>query len=369
MKRRYKVLAWIFGFFAVVIGVFAVVVSHNSPCPAPQSATAAPDASMFALQYHCYGGPEVLHVERVPKPTPADDQLLVKVHAASVNPLDWHFMRGEPYIMRMSAGLGAPTDPHVGVDFSGTVEAVGKSVTRFKPGDEVFGARGGALGEYVVVRESRAVTLKPANVSHEQAAAIPVAAVTALQALREQGNLKPGQKVLINGASGGVGTYAVQLAKVMGAKVTGVCSDRNAEMVRSLGADRVIDYKKEDFTRGDTHYDLIVDNIGNHPVSDIVDVLEPTGIYVIVGAPSEDPWIGAMAGPIRAKLNAPFVDQQLKFFLASVEQKDLEYVASLMQDGKLVSVIDRRYPLAEAAEAIRYLETGRARGKVIVTIP
>jgi len=369
MKRRYKVLAWIFGFFAVVIGVFAVVVSHNSACPAPQSAIAQSDSSMDALQYHCYGGPEVLHVERVPKPTPADDQLLVRVHAASVNPLDWHFMRGEPYIMRMSAGLGAPTDPDVGVDFSGTVEAVGKSVTRFKPGDEVFGARGGALGEYVVVRESRAVTLKPANVSHEQAAAIPVAALTALQALREQGHLAPGQKVLINGASGGVGTYAVQLAKGMGAKVTGVCSDRNAEMVRSLGADRVIDYRKEDFTRGDTHYDLIVDNIGNHPVSDIVDALEPNGIYVIVGAPSEDPWIGAMAGPIRAKLYAPFVDQQLKFFLASVEQKDLEYVASLMQDGKLLSVIDRRYPLAEAAEAIRYLETGRARGKVIVTVP
>ena len=368
MKRRYKVLAWIFGFFAVVIGVFAVMVSHNSPCPAPQG-SATSDSSMEALRYHCYGGPEVLHLERVPKPVPADDQLLVKVYAASVNPLDWHTMRGEPYILRLSAGLGAPTDPAMGVDFSGTVEAVGKSVTRFKPGDEVFGGRDGALGEYVVVRESRAVALKPANVSHEQAAAIPIAALTALQALREQGNLEPGQKVLVNGASGGVGTYAVQLARVMGAEVTGVCSGRNSEMVRSLGADRVIDYTKEDFTRGNTRFDLIVDNIGNHSVSDIVDVLTPTGIYVIVGAPSEDPWIGAMAGPIRAKVYAPFVDQQLKFFIANLEQKDLEYLASLMQDGKLVSVIDRRYPLAQAAEAIRYLETGRARGKVIVTIP
>jgi len=367
MKRRYKVLAWIFGFFAVVIGVFAVAVSHNSPCPAPR-ALAVPDPSMDALQYHCYGGPEVLHVERVPRPVPTDDQLLVKVHAASVNPLDWHTMRGEPYIMRLSAGFGAPTDPNMGVDFSGTVEAVGKAVTRFKPGDEVFGGRGGALGEYVVVRESRAVALKPANVSHEQAAAIPIAALTALQALRNQGNLKPGQKVLINGASGGVGTYAVQLAKVMGAEVTGVCSGRNAALVRSLGADRVIDYTKEDFTRGDTRYNLIVDNIGNHPVPDITDALTPTGTYVIVGAPSEDPWIGAMAGPIRAKAYAPFVDQQLKFFLASMEQKDLEYLASLMQDGRLVSVIDRRYPLAEAAEAIRYLETGHAHGKVVVTI-
>jgi len=367
MKRRYKVLAWIFGFFAVVIGVFAVALSHNSPCPAPHDATVA-NPSMDALQYHCYGGPEVLHVERVPRLVPADDQLLVKVHAASVNPLDWHYMRGEPYVMRMSAGFGAPADPNMGVDFSGTVEAVGKSVTRFKAGDEVFGGRSGALGEYLVVRESRAVALKPANVSHEQAAAVPVAALTALQALREQGNLEPGQKVLINGASGGVGTYAVQLARVMGAEVTGVCSARNAEMVRSLGADRVIDYTKEDFTTGDTRYDLIVDNIGNHSVSDIVDVLSPKGIYVIVGSISNDPWIGPLSSSFRAIVYAPFVDQELKSFLAKMEQKDLEYLAALMRDGKLVSVIDRRYPLAETAEAIRYLETGRARGKVIVTV-
>jgi len=367
MKRRYKVLAWIFGSFALVIGVFAVALSHDSPCPAPHDATVA-SPSMGALQYHCYGGPEVLHVERVPRPVPADDQLLVKVHAASVNPLDWHYMRGEPYVMRMSAGFGAPADPNMGVDFSGTVEAVGKSVTRFKAGDEVFGGRSGALGEYLVVRESRAVALKPANVSHEQAAAVPVAALTALQALREQGNLEPGQKVLINGASGGVGTYAVQLAKVMGAEVTGVCSARNAEMVRSLGADRVIDYTKEDFTTGDTRYDLIVDNIGNHSVSDIVDVLSPKGIYVIVGSISNDPWIGPLSSSFRAIVYAPFVDQELKSFLAKMEQKDLEYLAALIRDGKLVSVIDRRYPLAETAEAIRYLETGRARGKVIVTV-
>lgn len=366
MKRRYRIAGYILAFFIIALGIFALYVSHDSACP--DAARGTVENGMEAVQLRCYGGPEVLRVDRVPRPVPADDQLLVKVHAAAVNPLDWHEMRGEPYLIRMTTGFGAPTDPFMGVDFSGTVEAVGKSVTRFKPGDEVFGGRGGALGEYVVVRESRAVALKPANVSHEQAAAVPVAALTALQALREQGNLEAGQKVLINGASGGVGTYAVQLAKVMGAEVTGVCSGRNAEMVRSIGADRVIDYQKEDFTKGDARYDLIVDNIGNRSIRDIVDVLAPNGIYVIVGAPSEDPWIGAIAAPIRASFYSPFVDQQLKFFVAKMEQKDVEYLASLMQQGKLVSVIDRRYPLAEAAEAIRYLETGRARGKVVVTM-
>jgi NADPH:quinone reductase-like Zn-dependent oxidoreductase len=366
MKRRYRIAGYILGFFAIALGVFAVFVSHDSACPDPTRATV--ENAMEAVQLHCYGGPEVLRVERVAKPVPADDQVLVKVHAAAVNPLDWHEMRGEPYLIRMTTGFGAPADPFMGVDFSGTVEAVGKSVTRFKPGDEVFGGRGGALGEYVVVRESRAVALKPGNVSHEQAAAVPVAALTALQALREQGNLKAGQKVLINGASGGVGTYAVQLAKVMGAEVTGVCSERNAEMVRSIGADRVIDYQKEDFTKGDARYDLIVDNIGNRSLMDVVDVLAPNGTYVIVGAPSNDPWIGAIAAPIRASFYSLFVDQELKFFVAKMEQKDVEHLASLLQEGKLVSVIDRRYPLAETAEAIRYLETGRARGKVVITV-
>ena len=367
MKRRYKIAGYILGFFALVLLVFGFLISRNADCkPAPPLAAGAD--SMQAIVSRCYGPPEVLKLERVARPVPADDQLLVKVHAAAVNPLDWHSMRGEPYLMRMSTGFGAPTDPSMGVDFSGTVETVGKSVTRFKPGDEVFGGRGGSLGEYVVVRESRAVALKPANVSHEQAAAVPVAALTALQALREQGHLKGGQKVLINGASGGVGTYAVQLAKVMGAEVTGVCSGRNVEMVRSLGADRVIDYQKEDFTRGESRYDVIIDNIGNRPLKDVVGVLAPTGIYVIVGAPSDDPWIGPIAAPIRAAVYAPFVDQELKFFVANMEQKDVEYLASLMGEGRLVSVIDRSYPLAESAEAIRYLETGRARGKVVVTM-
>ena len=367
MKRRYKIAGWILGFFAVAFLVLGFVISRNADCrPAPPLAAGA--ATMRAVVSRCYGPPEALKLEQIARPIPADDQLLVRVHAAAVNPLDWHVMRGEPYPMRLSAGLGAPTDPAMGVDFSGTVESVGKSVTRFKPGDEVFGGRTGAFAEYVVVRESRAVALKPANVSYEEAAAVPVAALTALQALREEGKLQAGQKVLINGASGGVGTYAVQLAKVMGAEVTGVCSGRNVEMVRSLGADHVIDYTKEDFTRGGTRYDLVVDNIGNHGVSRVVDVLSPKGIYVIVGAPSDDPWIGAISAPIRASLYSPFTDHEIKFFIAKMPQTDMEYLASLMRDGKLRSVIDRRYPLAETAEAIRYLETGRARGKVIVTM-
>ena len=367
MKRRYKIAGWILGIFGVAFLVLGFVISRNADCrPAPPLAAGA--ATMNAVVSRCYGPPEALKLERVARPIPADDQMLVRVRAAAVNPLDWHVMRGEPYPLRLSAGLGAPTDAAMGVDFSGTVEAVGKSVTRFKPGDEVFGGRTGAFAEYVVVRESRAVALKPANVSHEEAAAVPVAALTALQALRAEGKLQAGQKVLINGASGGVGTYAIQLAKVMGAEVTGVCSGRNVEMVRSLGADHVIDYTKEDFTRGEARYDLVVDNIGNHGVSDVVDVLAPKGIYVIVGAPSNDPWIGAISAPIRASLYSPFTDHEIKFFIAQMPQSDMEYLASLMRDGKLRSVIDRRYPLAETAEAIRYLETGRARGKVIVTV-
>ena len=366
MKRRYKILGGILGFLAVLFGAFALVASHNSPCPVSQSAPA--EQAMNAVQYHCYGGPEVLKLEQVARPVPEDDQLLVKVHAAGVNPLDWHYMRGEPYIMRIQSGFGAPKAPQLGVDFSGTVEAVGVKVTRFKPGDEVFGGRDGAFAEYVVARESRAVVLKPANISHVQAAAVPIAGLTALQALRDQGGLKAGQKVLINGASGGVGTYAVQIAKAMGAEVTGVCSARNVELVKFLGADHVVDYKSSDYTAGDQQYDLIVDNIGNRSLRDNLKVLAPQGVYVIVGAPSDGPWIGALSGPIRAKAYAPFVDQQLKFFVASMNPQDLDHLAGLMREGKLVSVIDRRYPLAETPEAIRYLETGRARGKVVIAI-
>lgn len=322
---------------------------------------------MQGVVIHCYGSPDVLKLEQLAKPTPADDQLLVKVRAAALNPLDWHTMRGSPYIMRMAAGFGAPKDSRVGVDFAGTVEAVGRNVTQFKPGDDVFGGADGAVAEYVVVRESRGVALKPTNMTFEQAAAVPVAAVTALQGLRDQGGIEPGQKVLINGASGGVGTFAVQIAKHFGAEVTGVCSTRNVELVRSLGADRVVDYTQEDFAQDAGRYDLILDNVGNRSLSDLRHALKPSGTLVIVGGQKGD-WIGPMMGVIKAAIVAHFVAQKMGFFMARLDHDDMRLLGELMQTGKVTPVIDRRYPLSEAAQAMEYLETGRARGKVIINL-
>jgi NADPH:quinone reductase-like Zn-dependent oxidoreductase len=284
-----------------------------------------------------------------------------------VNPLDSHFMRGEPRVMRLGAGIGAPKDPIMGVDFAGTVEAVGPQVTRFKIGDAVFGGANGSLAEYVVVREARVVA-KPENATFEEAAALPIAAVSALQALRDRGQLKSGQKVLINGASGGVGTYAVQIAKAMGAHVTGVCSTRNVELVKMLGADRVIDYTKQNFTEESTRYDVIVDNVGNHSLSAMRNVLQPTGRHVIVGTSSREPWLGPISAWIKAAAVRPFVDQTPQFFMSSLNEEDFRALAEMMASGKVKSVIDRRFPLARAADAIVYLETGRARGKVVVNV-
>jgi NADPH:quinone reductase-like Zn-dependent oxidoreductase len=367
MKRRYKILGWFAGTVAVAITVFSMVLSHTSPCPT--AAGGVEEHAMSAWTYHCYGGPEVLELAPVAKPTPAADEVLVKVRAAAVNPLDWHYLRGEPYVMRMGAGIGAPTNPMMGVDFSGVVESVGKDVTNFKTGDAVFGARGGAFGEYVLVGETRNIVLKPDNISFEQAAAVPIAAVTALQALRDGGRVKAGSKVLINGASGGVGTFAVQIAKSMGADVTAVCSGRNVEMVKALGADRVIDYTKENFTEGNARYDVIIDNIGNHPLSKLRDVLTEDGRDVIVGGPSDGKLLGPLKLALKGRLYSKFVKQEFLFFLADVNPQDLALLNELMRDGKMTPVIDRTYPFSELPEAIRYLETGRARGKVVVTIP
>ena len=367
MKRRYKIAGYIFAFFAVALGALALVLSHTSACtPAP--ALAAADTPMNAIAYRCYGSPDVVKLEQMAKPVPGDHELLVKVHAASVNPLDWHYMRGEPYLMRMDAGIGAPKVVRLGVDFSGTVEAVGKSVTRFKPGDEIFGDKRGAFGEYLSIPDDRALVLKPDNITHEQAAAVPVAAITALQTLRDQGKVKAGQKVLINGASGGVGTFAVQIAKTLGAEVTGVCSTRNVELVRSLGADYVIDYTKEDVTRSGKQFDVIVDTVGNRDLLDMHRALKPKGIFVIVGGP-EGPWLAGLIMPIKAAFIGPFLSQDFKFFLADVNQNDLGILNELLRSGKLTAVIDRRYPLSETAEALKYLEAGHARGKVVVTVP
>ena len=367
MARKHKVLGVTLILVAVVLVSLAISLSHDSPCgPAPS----LPNNTklMKAIVYRCYGPPDVLKLEDIEKPIPADNEVLVAVHAASVNPLDWHYMRGTPYIVRTDSGLGAPENPRLGVDFAGTVEAVGKNVKRFRPGDEVFGGRTGAFAEYVRVREDRALVLKPANVTFEQAAAVPVAAITALQALRDKGRIQPGQKVLINGASGGVGTFAVQIAKSFGAEVTGVCSTRNVQMVRSLGADHVIDYTQEDFTKSAQRYDLILDNVGNHSLLEYRRVLNPRGIFVIVGGPDEGRWIGPMTSPIKASLLSPFVSQKFVMILAELNKEDLTVLRDLMQAGKVTPVIDRRYKLSEVPEAIAYLEEGHARGKVVIDL-
>ena len=367
MKLRYKVLG---GLAVVLVGAIAalgLMLSHDSPCTAAPP-LAANTPSMKAIVYRCYGTPEVLKLEEIAKPTPADDRVLVKVHAASVNPLDWHYLQGKPYIMRAAAGVGKPDSILMGADFAGTVESVGKDVTRFKPGDEVFGDRDGAFGEYVSVREKGAMALKPSNMSMEQAAAVPIAGLTALQALRDKGKVHTGQKVLINGASGGVGTFAVQIAKTYGADVTGVCSTRNVEMVKSIGADHVIDYTKEDFTQGSARYDLIIDNVGNHTLSEYRQVLTPNGALVMVGGPSDNPWLGPLTASVKAYFVSPFVSQKLIFMLADANQDDLNMLRDLMQAGKVTPVIDRQYKLAETAQAIGYLEQGHARGKVIIAV-
>ena len=341
-------------------------LSRNEACTEPRSA--APNTTlMSAAMARCYGSPDVITLEQVEKPVPAADEVLVKIKAAAVNPLDWHQLRGSPYIMRLGSGLGKPDAPELGVDFAGVVEAVGEEVTTFKPGDEVFGGWGGSFAEYLTMPANRAIVKKPANISFAEAAAIPIAAITALQALVDQGDLKAGQRVLINGASGGVGTYAVQIANSMGAHISGVCSTRNVDMVKSLGADHVFDYKKEDYTKSGQKFDLIVDLVGNHSISANRSVLKPAGTMVIVGAQKGD-WVAPFINPLAAMITAPFVDQKLGMFIASMKQDDLKTLAKMMEEGKLRSRIDRYYELDEIAEALRYSESGRARGKIIVEI-
>jgi len=334
------------------------------------SGPAAGIATMRAVEQRCYGPPDVLAVEQVAKPVPADGQLLVKVHAAAINPLDWHMVRGEPYLMRLGIGLGVPKDPRFGIDFAGTVESVGGKVTRYRPGDEVFGGAPGAVAEYVLVKETGNIARKPANVSFEQAAGVFIAALTSLQTLRDRAAVKPGQKVLINGASGGVGTFAVQVAKWLGAEVTGVASTRNVELVRSLGADHVIDYKTEDFTAGPEKYDVIMDNVGNRAILDIRRVLKPQGKYILIGAggPDANPWFGVFVTPIKARVISWFVDQDMGLFVSDGNPKDVATLGELMEQGKLVPVVDRSYPLAATVDAMNYLEAGHARGKVIITM-
>jgi NADPH:quinone reductase-like Zn-dependent oxidoreductase len=330
---------------------------------------AAPTNPMKAI-INCDYGLAHLKLENIEKPVPNDDQILVRVRAASVNPYDWHFIEGTPKIMRLGVGLRKPTDTRLGVDYAGTVEAVGKDVAQFKPGDEVFGGRGGAFAEYVCPRAVRAIAIKPANITFEQAASVNIAGITALQALRDSGKVQSGQKVLINGASGGVGTFAVQIAKSFGADVTGVCSTRNVDLVRSLGADQVIDYTKEDFAKSGQRYDVILDNVPNHSLSDCRGILTPKGKYVMIGGggPNDGRWVGPFGRVIKTMLMSPFVSQQMGMMMADTSQKDLTILADMMQSGKIKPVIDRTYKLSEVPAAIAYLEEGHARGKVVITV-
>ena len=321
---------------------------------------------MKAIVYHKYGSSDVLELEDVDKPGVDDDGLLVRVRAASLNPADWYAMMGTPYVARIAVGLLKPKNDRLGIDFAGTVEAVGKDITQFRPGDEVFGGKSGALAEYVSVRN--AVALKPANLTLEQAAAVPVAALTALQGLRDQGQIQPGQKVLINGASGGVGTFAVQIAKAFGAEVTGVCSTRNVDLVHSIGADHVIDYTREDFTRSGRRYDLILDVAGSRSWSECKRVLTPQANLVVVGAPKGGRLMGPLSHVVRVRLAALRSSQKVVWFIAKMNKADLVVLQEFLEARKVIPVIDRRYPLSEVAEAFRYLGEGHAQGKVVINL-
>jgi NADPH:quinone reductase-like Zn-dependent oxidoreductase len=367
-KRWKRILKWTVGVILVVLLVWFEIAYWTSTNDCGHTAT--PKNPMKAITYCDYGIAN-LKLEEIEKPTPNDDQILVKVRAASVNPYDWHFIEGTPKIMRlMGVGLRKPKDTRLGVDFAGTVEAVGKNVTQFKPGDDVFGGKGGAFAEYVCRRAEGAVALKPANITFEQAASVNIAGITALQGLRDKGKVQPGQKVLINGASGGVGTFAVQIAKSFGADVTGVCSTRNVDLVRSLGADHVIDYTKEDFAKGEQRYDVILDNVPNHSLSECRRILNPNGKYVMIGGggPNDSRWIGPFGRVINTLLLSPFISQKMGMMMADANQKDLTLLGDMMQSGKITPVIDRTYKLDQVPDAIRYLEEGHARGKVIIAV-
>ena len=367
MKLK-RVLKWSAGviLLALVIWVFIAYWMSTNECFRNAS---APTNPMKAIVHCEYGSPDVLELKDVETPVPNDNQLLVRVRAVAVNPLDLTITG--PLALRPISGLRKPKETRVGVDYSGTVEAVGKNVTNFKPGDEVFGGKTGSFAEHICVLADRAVVAKPSNVTFEQAAAVPVAAITALQGLRDKGHIQPGQKVLVNGASGGVGTFAVQIAKSFGAEVTGVCSTRNVDLVRSIGADHVIDYTKEDFTNGTEHYDLIFDLVCNHSFAERRRVLTPHGICVMAGiggAGWHDGILGKIVGELYAIARSRFIGQKFVAYIASFNQKDMMTLAELLQSGKIKPVIDRTYKLSEVSKALWYLQEGHARGKVALSV-
>lgn len=344
-------------FLAVFIMVLAGAAAAVSP---------GQGSTMKAIVFEEYGSPDVLKLKEIERPVPGEGEVLVQIQAASVNAADWRFLRGEPFLIRLIGGIFKPGEGMLGMDLAGRVEAVGQNASQFKPGDEVFGgSKFGSFAEYISVPENSLV-LKPAGISFEQAATLSVAAITALQGLRDKGRIKEGQQVLVNGASGGVGTFALQIAKAYGAEVTAVCSTRNIDQARTLGADHVIDYKKEDFTKNGKKYDLILAVNGYHWILDYKRTLKPDGIYVAAGGTMRQVFQGLILGPVLSL----FGDRKMKSLIvdAATKQKDLIYLSGLLESGKVVPVIDRRYSLREVPDAIRYLEEEHARGKVIIDI-
>ena len=322
---------------------------------------------MKAIVYREYGPPDVLRWEEIEKPAPGDSEVLLQVRAAALNPYDWHFMRGEPYAIRLMAGIGKPKNKRLGADVAGIVETAGRSVTQFKPGDAVYGLCQGAFGEYVCTAESKLVK-KPDGMTFEQAASIPIAGLTALQSLRDKGKIQPGREVLVNGASGGVGTFGVQIAKSFGANVTGVTSTRNVELVRSIGADDVIDYTKQDFTKGTQRFDLILDCVGNYSFAECCRVLNPKGKIVGAGGKTDNWMLKPIGRMITSAVQSLFVSQKQLSIFAKMNQADLLAISELVTSGKVTPVVDRRCKLDELPEAMRYLEEGHARGKVVMVI-
>jgi NADPH:quinone reductase-like Zn-dependent oxidoreductase len=315
-----------------------------------------------------YCSPAGVELREVDTPVAADDEVLVRVRATSLNAADWYSVAGRPYFGRMEMGLLKPRSDRLGVDFAGQVEAVGKDVTHFRPGDEVFGGRNGAFAEYVCVREERSVVPKPANITFEEAAAVPVAALTALQGLRDKGQVQPGQKVLINGASGGVGTFAVQIAKAFGAYVTGVCGTRNVELVRSLGADDVVDYTREDFTRGGRRYDVMLDVAGSRSWSECKRVLDPQATVVLIGGPKDNRLLGPLGHILKLRAGGMIGSRKVGFFVAKFNKADMVVLRELLETGKITSAIDRRYPLNDIANALDYMGEGHAQAKIVINV-
>jgi len=350
----------------LVVWIFIAYWTSTNDCNRYSLVPTSPMKAILSCEY----GTENLHLRDIEKPTPADNEVLVRVRAASVNPVDGHMIRGS-WLGRAMSGLRKPKNTRFGTDFAGVVEAVGKDVTDFKSGDEVFGAKNGAVAEYICVKADRAIVMKPSDITFEQAGSVGVAGLTALQGLRDKGRIQAGQKVLINGASGGVGTFAVQIARTYGADVTAVCSTRNIDLVKSLGADHVIDYTKEDFTKTDQHYDMIYDLVGNHSFSERRRILKPNGICVLAGIGGAGVHPETMGRIVRNFWNAflsNFSNQKFVFYIAKLTKDDFGVLRDLMQSGKVSPVIDRTYNLDQTADAVRYMEEGHARGKVVVTI-